>query len=82
MKTTIDISDELLQRVRKTARRESTTLKQLAEEGLRLALDRRPRRTAKFKPHVVKGRGVAPDLSGKKLTALLYDDEMDRTLKR
>lgn len=47
MKTTIEISDELLQRSRKVARREGATLKALIEEGLRLALRARERKVAR-----------------------------------
>jgi hypothetical protein len=38
MKTSFDIDDALLQRARLRARRDNTTLKQLIESGLRLAL--------------------------------------------
>lgn len=38
MKTSIDIDDALLDRVRRRARREGVTIKQLVESGLRLAL--------------------------------------------
>jgi hypothetical protein len=38
MKTSFDIDDALLERARVRARRDNTTLKQLIESGLRLAL--------------------------------------------
>lgn len=38
MKTTIDISDALLDKARKTAAREGTTLRALVEQGLRQVL--------------------------------------------
>lgn len=41
MKTTVEIADSLLERSRKVARREGTTLRALLEEGLHLALKRR-----------------------------------------
>lgn len=41
MKTTIEISDELLARSRKVADRHGLTLRALVEEGLRLALKAR-----------------------------------------
>lgn len=44
MKTTIEISDELLLRSRKVARQEGAPLKALIEEGLRLALRARERK--------------------------------------
>lgn len=46
MKTTIEISDDLLERSRKVARREGATLKAMVEEGLRLALRARERQVA------------------------------------
>lgn len=39
MKTTIDISDELAERARATARRSGRTLRALVEEGLRRVID-------------------------------------------
>lgn len=44
MKTTIEISDELLERSRKMAQREGSTLRALVEEGLQLALKARRKR--------------------------------------
>jgi hypothetical protein len=41
MKTTVELSDELLTRSRAVARREGSTLRALLEEGLQLALKRR-----------------------------------------
>lgn len=46
MKTTIEVSDDLLERSRRLAQREGTTLRALVEEGLRLALAERRRRAA------------------------------------
>jgi len=44
MKTTVELSDDLLQRTRAVARREGATLKALMEEGLRLVLRAREQR--------------------------------------
>jgi len=44
MKTTVEISDELLRRSQQVAKREGTTLRALLEEGLRLALKQHQRR--------------------------------------
>ncbi len=41
MKTTVEISDALLERARQTAAREKTTMRQIIEEGLRRALAER-----------------------------------------
>ncbi len=67
MKTTIQIPDSLLQEARRLARRESTTLKALVEQGLRRTLAERKerggfhRRKATFKgrglQHLVAGAG-------------------------
>ena len=44
MKTTIEVSDDLLERSRKLARQQGMTLRALVEEGLRLALQAHKRR--------------------------------------
>lgn len=44
MKTTIEISDDLMTRILRIARREGTTLRSLVEEGLRLTLAVRGRK--------------------------------------
>ena len=62
MKTTIDLSDNLLKRAKELARKEHLTLKELAEEGLAMVLDARERRKpCKVKPVVVGGKGLAPE---------------------
>ena len=43
MKTTIELSDELLDQVRRVARREGATLRALMEEGLQRSLEARRR---------------------------------------
>lgn len=49
MKTTVEISDDLLKRTQQAAKSEGTTLRALLEEGLRLALNaRQSRRRAQF----------------------------------
>jgi hypothetical protein len=76
MKTTIDIADDLLRRARRTARQENITLKTLAEEGLRLAIERRQRkRTVEIKPHVVTGKAMPTELSWDRLREVLYGEE-------
>jgi hypothetical protein len=44
MKTTVEITDTLLNRARKHARRTGRPVRALIEEGLRLVLERQPRR--------------------------------------
>ena len=66
MKTTIDISDNLLNRAKDLAIRRKTTLKALTEEGLRLVLSRQaPGASPGTTPVVVQGQGLSPDLVGK-----------------
>ena len=66
MKTTIDISDHLLNRAKEVARRDKSTLKELTEEGLELALARRDfRKSRQVKPVVFSGQGLSPEFQGK-----------------
>jgi hypothetical protein len=62
MKTTIEIQDELLERSKRLARQEGTTLRAVIEEGLQLAL--RARAQKHRLPFVVQpfvGDGLAPE---------------------
>lgn len=52
MKTTVDIADSLLERSKRQARRDGSTLKALIEEGLRDALAKREAK-AGFRLHEV-----------------------------
>ena len=78
MKTTIDISDSLLEAARQAARRDGTTLRALVEHGLRLALAERRQATAfDLRDASVDGRGLQPGaegLSWEELRALAYGD--------
>jgi hypothetical protein len=66
MKTTIDISENLLNRAKELARREKTTLKELTEEGLQLVLSRRGHGSGrKTKPIVFQGQGLSPAFRGR-----------------
>jgi hypothetical protein len=65
MKTTIQIPDGLLEEAHKLAAREKTTLKALAEEGLRLVLAKRKRRSAfRLREASFKGKGLQPHFAG------------------
>ena len=66
VKTTIDISDHLLIRAKEAARREKSTLRELVEEGLELALAKRAsRKSRRVKPVVFTGQGLSPEFQGK-----------------
>lgn len=66
MKTTIDLSDHLLNRARELARKEHTTLKELTEEGLALVLAQRASRSPRrVKPVVFDGQGLSEQFRGK-----------------
>ncbi len=59
MKTTIEIADDLFERVQRLARREKTTFRSLTEQGLRLVLRERPARGGRLPPLVtVRGQGL------------------------
>ena len=63
MKTTVELDDALLKMSKATAVKESTTLKALIEEGLRLILLRREQQSARRKnpvklPVCCQGGGV------------------------
>jgi len=64
MKTTVEVSDELLAAAKETARREGRTLRSLLEEALRLALARR-RRAGRYrmKDASFRGRGLQPGVA-------------------
>jgi predicted transcriptional regulator len=61
MKTTIDIADDLFERVQRLAEEQGTTLRALTEEGLRLVLDRNRARPTEIPPLVVFGEGGLAD---------------------
>jgi hypothetical protein len=64
MKTTVEIAEDLFTRTREVALREGTTLRNLIEEGLRIALARREQRTSSYQwPDLsVSGEGLAPEV--------------------
>ena len=63
MKTTVDITDALLDDARKAAEKDGTTVRALIEEGLRLALKaRRQREPFRLRDGSVKGNGLQPGI--------------------
>jgi hypothetical protein len=62
MKTTIEIQDELLERSKRLARQEGTTLRAVIEEGLQLALRARAQRHRQpFTVQPFVGDGLTPE---------------------
>ena len=66
MKTTIEIADPILEQAKRVASRETSTLRSLVEEGLRLALARRQIAPSPFrmKPLRTQGGGLRPEFEG------------------
>lgn len=60
MKTTIEIADDLFERVQRLAQREKTTFRALTEQGLRTVLKEKQAQTGawQWKPRVVNGEGL------------------------
>ena len=62
MKTTIEIADDLFERAQEVARKEKTTLRSLAEQGLRLVLNEKQTKPKKLPPLVtVRGEGLTKE---------------------
>ena len=78
MKTTIDLPDPLLERAKRLAARDSTTLRELVEAGLRHVLKERAARAI---PHAVRdarvdGRGLSEEFA-----AAAWDDIREASYK-
>ena len=79
MKTTVEISDALLDDARKLAARERTTLRALVEQGLRqvVAERRKPKKPFKLRDGSFKGKGLSPefaDASWEEIRRAAYGD--------
>jgi len=79
MKTTIEISDPLLETARKVAAQEKTTVRALVEEGLRKVIQERQRASGfKLRRATFKGSGLQPEVSGaswEKIRELIYEGQ-------
>jgi hypothetical protein len=78
MKTTVEISDSLLDEARRVAAREGTTLKVLIEQGLREVITQRRRRAGAFRLRKAsfKGKGLQPgiaDASWDRIREMAYE---------
>jgi hypothetical protein len=64
VKTTVEISDALLQEAKRVASDESRTLRELIEEGLRRSLDdRRRKKSFRLRRASYRGKGLQPGVS-------------------
>jgi hypothetical protein len=65
MKTTVEITDDLLREARAQASLEGTSVRALMEEGLRKVLDQRKTDTSQFKMRKVSvsGSGLNPEFA-------------------
>ena len=64
LKTTIEISDALLEEAKRTAALQETSLRELVEEGLRRLLNERSeRKDFRLRRASFKGRGLRPEVS-------------------
>lgn len=72
MKTTIDLPDPLLERAKRLAVKESTTLRALVEAGLRHVLKERAQRGQPFVLRDVRvdGQGLSPEFAGASWNAI------------
>ncbi|RPJ12312.1 MAG: DUF2191 domain-containing protein [Deltaproteobacteria bacterium] len=77
MKTTVNISDSLLDEARKVASQERTTVTSLIEEGLRKTLsDRKRKGRFRLRKASFKGKGLNPDLadaSWERIRGVVYE---------
>lgn len=76
MKTTVNLSDQLLHEAQELARRDGTTLRELIETGLRTVVRQRSRHARFTLPDAsVDGRGVQPayrDASWEQIRSAIY----------
>ena len=66
MKTTIEISDTLLRKAKRLARKQGLTLRSLTEEGLQKVIDERSaRKNFSVRPITFGGNGLTKEFKGK-----------------
>ncbi len=81
MKTTLDISDPLLQEAREIATREHTTLRSLVEQGLRRIVAEKKRKSGfRLRDASVGGHGLRPEFQDggwDRIRDIIYDRNGD-----
>ncbi|HJQ41413.1 MAG TPA: type II toxin-antitoxin system VapB family antitoxin [Thermoanaerobaculia bacterium] len=76
MKTTVEITDSLLDEAKQVASRESSTLRELIEEGLRRSLEeRRKKKDFRLRRASFRGKGLQPGISSQwdRLREIVYE---------
>jgi hypothetical protein len=77
MKTTIDLSDALVEAAKRHARARGTTLRAVVEEGLRVVLESDGAATSfKLRDASVNGRGIRPEVregGWERIAELVYE---------
>lgn len=73
MKTTVEISDELFARARRAAEQQGTSLRNLIEEGLQLALSKNRQPEQTFRLPTVRGESVPADIRDRGLHAVILE---------
>ncbi|MCC6336271.1 MAG: DUF2191 domain-containing protein [Myxococcales bacterium] len=71
MKTTLDLSDELLARAKRQAKKQGKPLRAIVEEGLRLALQAEAGRRSRYR---MPDRAVGDPRAGNPLESLSWQD--------
>lgn len=81
MKTTIDLTDDLVRRAKALARRDHRTLRSVIEEGLRLLLgkDSQGKPPFKLKDGSFRGRGLTPEAKAAGWAQIIEWSYGDRT---
>lgn len=78
MKTTIEISDSLLEAAREVAGREKSTVRALVEEGLRKVIaERRQNQGFKLRRATFQGKGLHPQVIGsswEQVREIIYEE--------
>lgn len=75
MKTTVEIADGLLQEAKAVAHEQKITLRELIEDGLRLALEqkRKPKKPFRLKDGSFRGQGMVKDFTWPELRDIIYE---------
>lgn len=83
MRTTVSISDPLLENARQSAARRGVTFSVMVEDALRLLLAKAPAAAAvPFRLHTVRGKLVDPDMDLSRTSALAVQEDEARFRRR